>query len=127
MDNNFADDGTVSGNPVGTLESVPQDGRDSIGSLVQMIDAYQWTEQSSTLRRLEEENRILQKQVSCFQRSWHTTMDLLEEAFEAALLIQRALDDCNTEVHAARKGWLAFWGIYIESAEGLKYPLPEWI
>ena len=54
-------------------------------------------------------------------------MDLLEEAFEAVLLIQRALDDYDTEVHAARKGWLAFWGIYIEPTEGLKYPLPEWI
>ena len=127
MDDYFADEGTVSGNLCGTSEPATQDERVSIRSLVQMIDEYQLTEQLSTLRRLDEENRILQKQVSCFQRSWHTAMDLLEEAFEAVLLIQRALDDCNTEVNDAKKEWLAFWGIYTETPEGLRYPLPKWI
>ncbi len=37
----FTDDGTVSGNPYGVLELVPQDGRVSIGLLIQMIDEYQ--------------------------------------------------------------------------------------
>jgi len=127
MDGNFADQGTVSGNPYGTSDPVPQDERVSIRSLLQMIDEYQWTEQSSTLRRLDEENRILQRQVSCYQRSWHATMDLLQDTFEVVLLIRCALDDCVTKVNVAKREWLAFWGIYMETTEELNYPLPKWI
>ncbi len=127
MDDYFADQDILPDISYGISELAPQHERVSIRSLMQMIDEYQQTEQSSTLQRLEEENAILQKQVSCYQRSWHTTLELLEGAFEAVLLIQRSLDDCNTEVDVAKKGWLAFWGIYMETPAGLKYPLPDWI
>ena len=89
------------------------------------IDEYQRTEQSRTFGRLDRENTILQKQVSCYHRSWHTTLDLLREAFEAALLIRSALDSYDTKVSVAKKEWLASWGIYRETPDGLKYPLPE--
>ena len=53
-------------------------------------------------------------------------MNLLEEAFEAVLLIQRRLNDCDAEMHVAKKEWLALWNVYVETTEGLEYPLPEW-
>lgn len=46
-----------------------QNERVSIRLLLQMIDEYQWMKQSSTLRKLKEENRILQQQVSCYEKS----------------------------------------------------------
>lgn len=45
-------------------------------------------------------------------------MDLLEEAFEAVLLIQRALGNRDTKVNVAEKEWLALWGIHTEMPEG---------
>jgi hypothetical protein len=91
-----------------------------------MIDEYQEMEHFRTRGRFYEENRFLQKHISCYQRSWHATMNLLEEAFEAVLLIQRSLNDCDAEMHVAKKEWLALWNVYVETTEGLEYPLPEW-
>lgn len=48
-------------------------------------------------------------------------MDLLEEAFEAVLLIQRALGNCDTKVNVAEKnGWHS--GAFIRRCQRVELP-----
>ncbi len=53
-------------------------------------------------------------------------MNLLQEAFEATILIQNPLRDCEDAKSKAKREWLAFWGISMEIAGVLEYP-PRWI
>ena len=89
MDDYFADQDILPEISYGVSEIAPQHERVSIRSLMQMIDEYQQTEQSSTLQRLEAENAILQKQVSCYQKSWHTTLELLDVSSKRAVKIPK--------------------------------------
>lgn len=127
MNDNCARQSLVSGNSYDTLKSTMQNEHVSIRSLLQMIDEYQWTKQSSTLRELKEENRILQQQVSCYEKSWHTTMNLLQETFKIVLLIRDALNDYDVKVSITKKEWLTFWNIHTKLSERLNYALLKWI
>lgn len=69
MNNNCARQSLVSDNLYDTSKLMTQNERVSIRLLLQMIDEYQWMKQLSTLRKLKEENKILQQQVSCYEKS----------------------------------------------------------
>ncbi|KAI9770963.1 MAG: hypothetical protein M1840_002667 [Geoglossum simile] len=99
----------------------------SMESLLQRVDEFQKREQLETLRRLTMENSLLQKHIACYQESWCATLDLLQEACEAVLLMQHAFQRCSGEGTAAERDWLAFWGIPSESDKTSKYRLAGWI
>ena len=95
-------------------------------ALLKRVDDFQRMEELMTIERLEKEISALQCQISCHQRSVRTTLDLLKEAFEAAVLIKTALQVCDEEEELANADWLAFWGIHIETRSALEYRSMEW-
>lgn len=98
-----------------------------VEDLLQQIDDFQRTEDGKTIERLTEENTLLQKQIVCYMTSHHTTMNLLQEAFEATILIKTALEESHYKNLAAKTDWLGFWGIYQEIAEMFGYHSMAWI
>ena len=98
----------------------------SIESLIRRVDEFQNMEELETLDRLEKENATLRLQLLCHQRSYHATIDLFKEAFEAVVLMQTALQTCNEEEEKANRDWLAFWGVYMETPSNLAYRPMEW-
>ena len=99
----------------------------SIESLLQQIDEFQRAEEEKTIERLTEENTLLQQQILCYRTSRYTTMNLLQEAFEATILIKTALEESHFKNLAAKTDWLMFWGIYQEIAETFGYRPMAWI
>ena len=99
----------------------------SMESLLQRVGEFQKREQLETLRRLTMENSLLQKHIACYQESWCATLDLLQETYEAVLLMQHAFQRCSCEETAAERDWLAFWGIPSESGQTSGYRPAGWI
>ncbi|KAJ8992735.1 hypothetical protein HRR80_002781 [Exophiala dermatitidis] len=98
----------------------------SMEALLKRIDDFQRREELITIERLEKEISSLRYQISCHQRSLHVTFNLLQEAFDAAVLIKTALQTCDEEEEMANADWLAFWGIHIETRSALEYRPMEW-
>ncbi len=98
----------------------------SMEALLKRIDDFQKREELSTIESLEKEISTLKCQISCHQRSLRVTLDLLQEGFDAAVLIKTALQACDEEEEMANADWLAFWGIYIEPRSALEYRPMEW-
>lgn len=98
----------------------------SMEALLKRIDDFQRREELITIERLEKEISSLRYQISCHQRSLHVTFNLLQEAFDAAVLIKTALQACDEEEEMANADWLAFWGIHIETRSALEYRPMEW-
>ncbi|RVX70300.1 hypothetical protein B0A52_05633 [Exophiala mesophila] len=98
----------------------------SMEALLKRIDDFQRREEMITIERLEKEILSLRYQISCYQRSLHVTFNLLQEAFDAAILIKTALQKCDEEEEMANADWLAFWGIHIETRSALEYRPMEW-
>ena len=63
------------------------------------------------IERLTNENREMQNAIVKYQKLWCSTIELLEEAYQALQALQRAFQHCIDEDIAAEKDWLAFWGI----------------
>lgn len=99
----------------------------SIENLLHQIDEFQRAEEEKTIERLTEENILLQQQIVCYTTSQYTAMNLLQEAFEATILIKTALEESHYKNLAAKTDWLGFWGIYQEIAEMFGYNSMAWI
>ncbi|KAI9767645.1 MAG: hypothetical protein M1840_005516 [Geoglossum simile] len=112
-----------------SVPSTPENSSEifSMETLLQRVDEFRKTEQLETLRKLTRENCLLQKHIACYQESWCAILDVLQEAYEAVLLIQDALQKCSYEETAAERDWLTFWGIHYGSEETSGYRPAEWI
>ena len=98
----------------------------SMEALMKRVDEFQMMEEQGKIEGLEADIAALRHQISCYQRSWRATLDLVREAFEAALLIQTSLRTCDEEEERANKDWLAFWGIHMEAPSKLDRRPVEW-
>ncbi|KAI9776688.1 MAG: hypothetical protein M1839_009415 [Geoglossum umbratile] len=99
----------------------------SMESLLQRVDEFRKREQLETLRRLTRENCLLQKHIACYQESWCAILDVLQEAYEAVLLMRDALQRCSYEETAAERDWLTFWDTRYGGEETSEYQPAGWI
>ena len=99
----------------------------SIDCLLQSVEEFQRRDQLETIQRLTYDNSLLQYLVVEYQKKWCRTIDLLEKAQEAVLLLQRMLEHCIREDVAAEREWLAFWGIKKEGTQRPNYSPAGWI
>ncbi len=98
----------------------------SMDALLKKIDDFQMREELMTMERLETEISTLRYQISYYQRSLRATLDILQEGFDATVLIKAALQACVEEEEMANADWLAFWGIHIKTRSALEYRPMEW-
>lgn len=75
------------------------------------------TEELKAIKRLKRENTLVRHHIIRCEKSWNLTIYLLQEAFEVALLVQTVLEEKDDIEALAKKKWLAFWGIHIESVQ----------
>jgi len=99
----------------------------SIDCLIQRVEEFQRRDQLETIQRLMHDNSLLEYLVVEYQKKWCRTIDLLEKAQEAALLLQRLLEHCIREEVAAEREWLGFWGIKNEGTQRPNYSPAGWI
>jgi hypothetical protein len=52
---------------------------------------------------------------------------MLEKTYQAALALEKALENCIDEDIAAEKQWLAFWGIKKECTTRYNYSPAGWL
>jgi hypothetical protein len=98
----------------------------SLDLLAQRVEEFQRMHQLETIERLTAENTKMQNAIVKYQKLWCLTIELLEEAYQALQLLQRAFEHCIDEDIAAEKDWLAFWGIKKEH-HGQRYSPAGWI
>jgi len=99
----------------------------SIKGLTERVEEFQRLYQLETIETLSTENSQLQHQILQYQRVWCSTIDLLEQAQQALLSLQKALEYCIQEDIAAERDWLAFWGIKKECTQRPNYSAAGWI
>jgi hypothetical protein len=99
----------------------------SLDVLTQRVEEFQRMHQLETIERLTTENTKMQNAIVKYQKLWCSTIELLEEAYQALQTLQRAFEHCIDEDIAAEKDWLAFWGIKKEHQHGHRYSPAGWI
>jgi hypothetical protein len=83
----------------------------SLEDLVHKVDESMRVTQLNTIERLLRENSSLQEDLSQYRRAWRGLMDLLDEVFDSALLLQGSLEECRDKISAAEGNWLASWEV----------------
>lgn len=83
----------------------------SLEDLVHKVDESMRVTQLNTIERLLRENSSLQENLTRYRRMWHGLMDLFDEVFDLALLLQGSLKECGDKISAAEGNWLASWGV----------------
>jgi hypothetical protein len=83
----------------------------SIDDLLKRVEEFQRRQQLDTLERITTENSWLEFHIARHQQDSTRTMNLLQEIYNAVILMQEALEKCRLEEMKANRAWLAFWGI----------------
>jgi hypothetical protein len=83
----------------------------SVDLLIDRVEELQRIDQLETIQELMRKNSLLQQVAIEYQRQWCCTIDLLDKAQEAVLVLQRTVEHFSTENEAAERAWLAAWGI----------------
>jgi hypothetical protein len=99
----------------------------SIEFLIKRVDEFRKRDQLEILENLTAENFFLQQRILRYQKEWCFTLDMLQNAHEALLKMQNALEKCFQEQISAERGWLASWGIKREASNSLGYSPAGWI
>jgi len=89
----------------------------SLEDLIHRVDASARVAQLNTIERLLKENQQWEEEISRYRRTWHGLMELLDEAFELAILVRGSLEGFVHQRAIAEQEWLAFWGISNCSSE----------
>ncbi|KAF3049107.1 hypothetical protein E8E11_008469 [Didymella keratinophila] len=79
--------------------------------LIDPVEELQRIDQLETIQELTRKNSLLQQVTVEYQRQWCCTIDLLDKAQEAVLVLQRTVEHFSAENEAAERAWLASWGI----------------
>jgi len=82
----------------------------SIVSLTRQMQEVLRTGQLDTINRLGAENSLLYHLIAAYRKQWSLIIDLIQQAQEALVGLQRALEHCLSEEIAAERDWLAFGG-----------------
>jgi hypothetical protein len=100
----------------------------SINSLLKSVEDFERLSQEASISRLSKENETLGREVKLVQDSWIEARQLLQAVYECAVLLQNFLQDMAQRESAAKKGWLASWGIYEgELPENFSHSQKGWI
>ncbi|KAH9204869.1 hypothetical protein DL95DRAFT_318624 [Leptodontidium sp. 2 PMI_412] len=83
----------------------------SIDDLLKKVEEFQRRQQLETLERITTENSWLEFHIARHRQDSTRTMNLLQEVYNAVILMQEALEKCRLEEMKANQAWLAFWGI----------------
>jgi hypothetical protein len=83
----------------------------SIDDLLKRVEEFQKRQQLETLERITTENSWLEFHIARHQQNSTRTMNLLQEIYNAVMLMQEALEKYRLEEVKADQAWLAFWGI----------------
>ncbi|KAF8862744.1 hypothetical protein BDZ45DRAFT_585004 [Acephala macrosclerotiorum] len=98
--------------PTPNSQFASQDSIDfSIDDLLKKIEEFQRRQQLETLERITTENSWLEFHIARHRQDSTRTMNLLQEVYNAVILMQQALEKCRLEEMKANQAWLAFWGI----------------
>ena len=99
----------------------------SFESLINRVDEFQRRDYLDTIERLTIENSLLENVVVKYRRNWCLTIDVLENAYQAMLTLEKALENYIIEDIAAEKQWLLFWGIKKECTMRQNYSPAGWL
>lgn len=117
-------DGSIS--PEGSSRSVYSE-QFSMEDLLHRVTTFKRIEELKTVERLTEENQLLRERITFYQRIWQGAIDLLDEAIETAVSMQKILEDYDHGKATAERDWLAFWGIFRESIAHCGPQINHWI
>jgi hypothetical protein len=84
----------------------------SINNLLKGVEEFQKRQQLKTLKRINTENSWLEFHIARHRPGSTRTMNLLQEIYNAVILMQEALEKCHLEEMKANQAWLAFWEIH---------------
>lgn len=79
----------------------------SLDLLITRVEELQRLDQLEIIQELTLDNSLLQQVIVEYQRQWCCTIALLEKIQEAALELQKAVENCSAEYGAAERAWLA--------------------
>jgi hypothetical protein len=79
----------------------------SIEDLIQRVEGFQRRDQLDTLAKLVGENCSLQQHILLYQKHWCTTLDILDMAHAAVLLLENALTQGQIDERDVAKAWIA--------------------
>ena len=92
-----------------------------------MEDLIHHISQTQRLEELVKENHRFQKEHALHRRLWIGTICVINMALEGMVIIKEALRDFNAMKASGERDWLAHWGIFIESIDGVGSNPPLWI
>jgi hypothetical protein len=83
----------------------------SVNDLIKRVEEFQKRQQLETLERITSENSWLEFHIARRRQDSTRTMNLLQEVYNAVVLMQEVLEKCRLEEMKANQGCLAFWGV----------------
>jgi hypothetical protein len=83
----------------------------SLDLLIDRVEELQRINQLEAIQELTRKNSLLQQVAVEYQRQWCCTIDLLDKAQEAVLVLQRTVEHFSAKNEAAERAWLASWGM----------------
>ena len=83
----------------------------SINDLLKRVEEFQKRQQLETLKRITTENSWLEFHIARHRQDSTRTMNLLQEVYNAVVLMQETLEKCRLEDMKEHQAWLAFWGV----------------
>jgi hypothetical protein len=92
-----------------SVYSVEQD--TAIVSLFLNIDEFEDNIKLEYIQQLRKENQCLVRDIVLHDAQWVVILDLLEQLYEALVLLQGGLDRYFAGTKEAENDWLSFWGL----------------
>jgi len=83
----------------------------SVSDLINRVEEFQKRQQLETLERITMENSWLEFHIARHRQDSTRTKNLLQDVYNAVVLIQEALEKFRLEDMKANQDWLAFWGV----------------
>ena len=98
----------------------------SMEHLIHQVSETKRVQELRTISVLMDENELLREKVLQYRLLRGEIINLVENGVETLDCINRALKSFRKRTNAAKKDWLAFWGIYECTNHGGRNP-PKWV